>query len=251
MCLYNALCQAADGSCQCVTPSNRSGFYSVGPVPLTPVTVPNALLPIYHQICQQNEMIRSVKGYLSSLLDSISSLKQPPTEDLSSSADTVTTATSAQLKKSLCGESTHRYTLAPVSEIVNPVYKERTFSIDLQIVDADRNKVELEKSIFCKIILFTTENPPKVIKFNTNGDIILKGNTEIHGNSYFSFRKIAIKEVSSHFRNGCFFLVVMPSKTTEIAPFILEDFVVKARKINTDLSPRKKTKFDQDSSSTQ
>jgi hypothetical protein len=50
---------------------------------------------------------------------------------------------------------------------------------------------------------------------------------------------VQIKEVSSHFRNGWVFLVVMPKKLTEakfeeeqfnkIQPFILDNIIIKAK----------------------
>ena len=132
-------------------------------------------------------------------------------------------------------------------EVLNPAYKERYFSILLRVVDANGKNAVLDKDIFCKIIVFTAENPPKVIEMNNAGDNILKGNTEVHGNSSFSFKKIAFKENSSHFRNGCVFLVVMPSDTNDIAPFIIDNFVVKSRKVNSN----KKIKLDQDALSNQ
>ena len=251
MCISNILCEATDGSCQCSNLLKGSAFVPVAPVPLALVAAPTAFLQIYHQICEQNQQMLSFKDELNRFLERLSSLEQPIAKEVSSNFDEDSVVTSAKLLKHLCGETVHRYTLEPVSGIINPVYKDRTFSIQLQIMDANKNIVELQKSIFCKIMLYSTENPPKIMKLNTNGNPILRGNIDLHGNSYFFFRKIAIKEVSSHFRNGCCFLVVMPSNKTEIAPFILEDFVVKARKINGEVSQRKKAKFDQDSNSTE
>ena len=190
-------------------------------------------------------MIKTLKETLSSALERLARYQNPTVEDLSSMTALQTTATTAaQLRKHLCGEATHRYSLKSVSDIVNPAYKERAFSLLLQLNNADGNDVELEKSIFCRIMLFSTENPPKMIKLNTFGDNILKGKTEVQGNSNFFFRNIAIKEVSSHFRNGCFFLVVMPSNSADIAPFIVENFIVKARKVSVEVNPGKKPKLD-------
>ena len=216
------------------------------------MTLLNTLLRMYNLIWQQNERMRSAKETLSAGLEKLESLQQPPSEDLSSTADlyaAVTTCT--QLKKYLCGEATHKYSLELLSEVVNPAYKERAFSMHLQLIDAEGNKVLLGEGIFCKIMLFTTENPPKAIKLNTAGDRALKGDTEVHGNTSFFFRKIAVSDVSSHFRNGCFFLVAMPSDTTDIAPFIMKNFVVKSRKANFEGNPSKKRKVDQDPLSNQ
>ena len=241
MCKFNSLCQALDGSCECSHFTKISPFMPISSVPQLPLPSINVLQMVYHQICQQNELIRSVKESLGNVLERLSSLHQPTVEDLSSTADLNTAVTTAtQLRRYLCGEATHKYSFELMSEVVNPAYKERAFSLLLQLTDAGGNKVQLDKSIFCKIMLFTTENPPKVIKLNTVGDKILKGNTELHGNSNFIFRNIAIKEVSSHFRNGCFFLVAMPSNTTDVAPFIIENLIVKARRASFEESQARK-----------
>ena len=246
MCKYNILCDSLDGSCQCSLIASRPAFPPVNPVPYLTSGGQNILLTIYNQICQQNEIIKNLKETLSAALQRLERV-QPISDDLTSTNDSQTGATTvAQLKKHLCGEATQRYTLEPVSELVNPAYKERAFSVLLQVVDADGKPAVLDKSIFCKIVLFTTENPPKVIKMNTVGDKILKGNTEVQGNSNFFFRNIAVKEVSSHFRNGCFFFVVLPSNPTVVAPYIVENFLVKARKVNFEVTPSKKAKYDQD-----
>jgi hypothetical protein len=52
-----------------------------------------------------------------------------------------------------------------------------------------------------------------------------------------------IKEVTSHFRNGCFFLVVMPS-IPDIEPLIIENLVIKARKMTKEPRLRKKAKVE-------
>ena len=56
------------------------------------------------------------------------------------------------------------------------------------------------------------------------------------GQSHIKFERIVIKEVTSHFRHGCFFLVVMPYSPI-IEPLILENVVIKARKRNKPKEP--------------
>ena len=191
-------------------------------------------------------MIRSSKEILSKTLERLASLEKSAVEVLPSTPDLNTAITAAQLKQYLCGGSTHRYSLEPVGEVSNPAYKERPFSILLQLIDGNGRNAVLDKGVLCSLVIFTTENPPKAIKENFTGDKILKGITEVYETSNFFFRNIAIREVSSHFRNGCFFLVAIPSDTIEIAPFIMGNFVVKARKANFEVNPSKKIKFDQD-----
>ena len=82
------------------------------------------------------------------------------------------------------------------------------------------------------------------MKISTSGDKIMRGRTEIsllRNQFHVYFDRIVIKEVTSHFRNGCFFLVVMPS-LKYIEPLIIENVVIKARKMGMDSGIRKKMK---------
>ena len=109
------------------------------------------------------------------------------------------------------------------------------------------NLVKNSNKIPLSLALYTSENPPKFIERNTAGQKILKGYTE---QSLYQgvcrFEKIQIKEVTSHFRNGWVFIVIIPSMTplgsmtpsqesfidyTAIEPLVLEKVVVKAKKL--------------------
>lgn len=96
------------------------------------------------------------------------------------------------------------------------------------------------------IALYTSENPPKYIEKNTAGHSILKGYIEQSlVNGFCKFDRIQIREVSSHFRNGWIFIVVIPSMTPlgsynpnenfidycQIEPLVVSKIVVKAKKI--------------------
>ena len=113
------------------------------------------------------------------------------------------------------------------------------------MVDANGQRTSLTDPVHFQVMIFSNENPPKPINFNTSGDKILKGTVQAQGSSTVYFRKIAIKEVTSHFRNGSFFFVVMPIDASYIKPFIVENFVVKARKVATEESLRKKAKIEE------
>lgn len=65
--------------------------------------------------------------------------------------------------------------------------------------------------LFLRICIYSSENPPIEIKFNTAGNKIIKGDDYIEvKDGKARFNKLQIKEVSSHFRNGWIFLVVLP-----------------------------------------
>jgi hypothetical protein len=128
-----------------------------------------------------------------------------------------------------------------------PVYKERAFALTINILDSQGEYAPLTEPCNFKIMLFTTEVPPKVMKVNTSGDKIMRGTSEISlsRNQYnLQFNKIVIKEVTSHFRNGCFFLVVMPA-LPHIEPLVIENLVIKARKMCNEPKMSKKLKVDE------
>jgi hypothetical protein len=75
----------------------------------------------------------------------------------------------------------------------------------------------------------------------------MRGTIETESSNLVHFHKIVIKEVTSHFRNGWFYLVVVPKQDSRVKPLIINNFVIKARKI-ADGTPRKRVKLeDQDS----
>ena len=240
MCNFNMFCDMQDGSCEC----GKAKFF---PDIIRPVSVPfspdsamiSALLKL---IIQQNEMLKNIGEQTNVILEKISN-HSVSTNTISATSEEIMTA--SQLSYILCGNDIEQeYRLKLVSEMPSPAYKERSFSLNLQIVNKIGEKVFLSESFNFKVMLFTTENPPKLMKINTSGDKILKGITEAQGNSTIFFRKLAVKEVTSHFRNGCFFFVVTTKDSKMIRPLIIENFVLKARKINNEAALQKKTKIE-------
>jgi hypothetical protein len=131
-------------------------------------------------------------------------------------------------------------------ELGMPVYKERAFTLSANLLNSADSPAPLTEPCTFKIQLYTTEAPPKAMKVNTSGAKIMRGTTVVQlsrGQFHLTFPKIVIKEVTSHFRNGCFFLVVMPS-LPYVMPLIVENLVIKARKMCKEPRPRKKAKLE-------
>eukprot|EP00358_Blepharisma_japonicum_P005294 CAMPEP_0202945816 /NCGR_PEP_ID=MMETSP1395-20130829/7321_1 /ASSEMBLY_ACC=CAM_ASM_000871 /TAXON_ID=5961 /ORGANISM="Blepharisma japonicum, Strain Stock R1072" /LENGTH=97 /DNA_ID=CAMNT_0049646079 /DNA_START=463 /DNA_END=756 /DNA_ORIENTATION=+ len=95
-------------------------------------------------------------------------------------------------------------------------------------------------------MLFTTERPAKLLINNTSGDKVMRGTTEVEADSLITFNNVVIKEVTSHFRHGCVFLVVAPIDASYIQPLIIGNVVIKARKVMTEGNPRKIPKHSED-----
>ena len=247
MCNLNIFCKVSDGSCKCRMPE-CSGIVKPIPIPMVNSSDGVIILSLFKIVSQQNEMIKQIledsKNTTERLNFISQTLKGKPSKCLETSSDEVTN--SDTLMKILCGGSTlHEYSLQLISDLPKPAYKERAFSMLIQIVNKNGEKATLSNSAVFSIMLFTTESPPKYMKINTSGDKIMRGTVDSEGTSSVFFRKIVIKEVTSHFRNGCFFLVVTCKTANNIKPLIVPNFVIKARKLKCEDSPKKKIKVDE------
>jgi hypothetical protein len=188
-------------------------------------------------ITQQNEVIRTLTDQTSAALKKVESLSRGIESGSWGDSSSIVVpreevTTSDHILSILCGNKTsHLFSLRLVSELPQPAYKERAFSLMIEVVDRNGLRVTMPIPVNFKIMLFTTESPPKLLKVNTSGDKIMRGTIEVESNGVVLFKKIVIKEVTSHFRNGCFFLAVMPKNSSDIKPLVIDNFVIKARKI--------------------
>jgi hypothetical protein len=244
------MCQENDENCTCC---KSSLIFPQAVRQFLPSSSSDSTL-LYHLfslVTHQNEVIRRLSEQTSLALKKVEILsKELETGSFSSPVHVPNeeTPTSDQIFSLLCGSKTsHQYSLRLVSQLPSPAYKERGFSLMLEIIDRNQCKANLHLPVKFKLAIFTAENPPKILKVNTAGDKIIRGTVEVDSNGVVLFKKVVVKEVTSHFRNGSFFLVVLPKNSQEIRPFIIENFVVKARKfVETDKIKKKKTSDFQD-----
>ena len=244
MCNLNLLCKVSDGSCPCTRPG-QSGIIKPVAVPLMNPQEGALVLSLFKLLSDQKQMIKKITEEAALTTEKIN--KVTTKLGLKSNQVECTSEESTnpdQLLKLLTGQiTTFSYSLSLVSDIPSPAFKEKAFSLLLQILDENGNQATLPSSTLFNLLLFTTESPPKALKTSMTGDKVIRGTTEVEGNSSVLFKKIVIKEVSSHFRGGCFYLVVT-SKNPCVRPLIVPSFVVKARKLNADGTPRKKVKVE-------
>lgn len=238
------LCPISDGSCNCTymkeLPSMQ--FYEPGMHSNVPQLNIFQLLVHQSQIIKNSlEMTKLVLEKISEKLSEnipkgINSTCQPP-------ADEPTSPRSIQ--KYLYPSISHfPYKLILSSPLPTPAYKERAFSLYATIVNSDTNSpVHFPCSMNFKLMVFTAESPPKPLITNTSGDKIMRGTLDSEGDSTIVFRKVIIKEVTSHFRNGVLFLVVLAQDTNKIQPLIIDNLIIKARKVSVN-DLKKKIKLD-------
>lgn len=187
-------------------------------------------IELVKMIAQQNSQYIAT---LASIADRLERSDQPESDSESSMSRGATTepvhdgcSSQEDLLQTLSDQKHYDHELKLRSEVANPAYKDRAFSLELELTTEPPEGCEF------KVLLFTTENPPKLIEKNTGGDKVMKGYTdcEVHG-CRLVFPKLVVKEVTSHYRNGCVFLVVVCSSGLSVKPLVIEKFVVKARKI--------------------
>ncbi|OMJ83457.1 hypothetical protein SteCoe_15626 [Stentor coeruleus] len=113
------------------------------------------------------------------------------------------------------------------SELIQ-IYKEKGFSLTMQVVDDENNKVIIQDMF--KIKLYTNDNPPKLLKLNIASKKILRGTLEamMDNNGIVVFQNIVINEVSSHYVKESFVLVIT-SESCDVKPLIVENLYVRAR----------------------
>jgi hypothetical protein len=118
------------------------------------------------------------------------------------------------------------------SKLPDIIYKEKRFELTTSVIDRNERKVVLQKGEKFKIAVFSMENPPKQIKLNVSGNKALRGSVESSPNEDGSviFPKVVINEVSSHYLNDSFSLVVICTTLGTVKPLILPNISVKARK---------------------
>lgn len=237
MCNLSLTCQVWDGSCRCT--AGEHCVYKPIPVPFMSQTDPSILVTLLKIINEQNEMIKKLAEQTKSGLDRITVLEKE-IEDKDSLSSNEENLTPVKMVEMLYGPNAKfDYTLNLVNEVSSPVYKERAFSILLQVFDNEGKQVTCEKKLGFKAELYNSENPPKLVKTNTAGEPIMRGTIEAESTGNILLRKIILTEVSSHYTKGCFYLVVSCKDSNCIKPFILENLVVKARKSKGEKTAKK------------
>ena len=218
MCKLNTLCLVSDGTCDCFDRSGQNNlfnFYQPRSLEL------NSLMPLIHVISGQSELLIKITKSLAELKEKISFFQNQSRES---------TTPSDLLSCIGFEKNDYNYSILLTSPLPNPVYKDRAFCFSVDIIDKEGKISLLNKNIALEIKLFTSDNPPRQIKYNTSGDKVLKYIFEDNCKSLYTFRKVFINDVSSHYRNGSLMLALF-SNNSEVKPLIIEDLVIKARKI--------------------
>lgn len=118
------------------------------------------------------------------------------------------------------------------SEIPDPAYKERGFSLSLTLRDSLGNIVTPPSQLYFKISVCTQETEPKELSHNVSGKRILRGSIEerVSRDGTLTFPNLVITEVSSRHVGGCFSLMVFSSLNAPVQTLVIPKVTVKARR---------------------
>lgn len=114
------------------------------------------------------------------------------------------------------------------------IYKEKGFYIQANVIDSNGSTVILPSTFTFVIALFTMENPPKLLKNNISGKKILRGTSEAvpEVDGIIHFRNVVVNEVTSHYPNDSFCLVILCPSLSHVKPLATSGISVRARKHN-------------------
>ncbi|OMJ85815.1 hypothetical protein SteCoe_12811 [Stentor coeruleus] len=114
------------------------------------------------------------------------------------------------------------------------IYKEKGFHVQVNVTDSNGSTVILPNSFTFIIALFTMENPPKLLKRNISGKKILRGTSEAipEDDGIIHFRNVVVNEVTSHYPNDSFCLVILCPSLSHVKPLATSGISVRARKHN-------------------
>ena len=248
MCRYNINCQ--EPTCLC---HKRVSAFRAVPAMLPPPPL-QGNLPVMQLIQHQTELIKTISqqtadfmavlAQVSTKLDFFSRPQGSAAPEFQiceiyTASDELSTAEDIE-HLLVGGKSDLPLSIRLISEVPQPVYKERAFALICEVADSTGSRVS-DVSFMCKLRLFSYEKPAKLLRTNTSGDKVMHGSIEaMVTDGLCHFSNIVIKEVTSHFKNGVFFLAVAAADNSEVKPLVIENLVVKARRVNSDGKPRKR-----------
>ena len=138
MCNFNILCHADNGQCACRKGTPGTVTLRSIPIPFAIPRTSTLLTAIFRMICQQDHMLKLISESNQRALQRFDRLEARTDQEHSETCITEhQSVTVMDLQRLLCGETTHSHSLQLVNEISNPAYKGRSFSVLLQLVDAN------------------------------------------------------------------------------------------------------------------
>ena len=182
-------------------------------------------LSLNYLVLLQNQALQQVveqNRQIASLISRISRAKvrvQPEANDSDSKA-----------------EDSRPLRLVLAEDLSTPILKERGFALRGQVKNAQGDAVPAASGVLLTITIFTQDKPAEALELNIAGKTqagkkALRGSltTEVDAHGNFFFPNVVINEVSSHYIDDVFTLVVSDSQG-EFRPLVIRRLSVRARK---------------------
>lgn len=187
-------------------------LYSIAPAaPTVPI---NYLVQLQNQVLQQvAEQTMQIAG----LIRRISGVKkQRKTENKGSESRE---------------EDCRPLKLVLTSDLCTPILKERGFRLAGAVKDTEGCVAPHMEGTSLSLSLFTEDQPTKALELNIAGKKALRGtvSAKVDSSGHFLFPNVVINEVSSHYIDDVFTLVVHDVKDS-LQPMVLRRLSVRARK---------------------
>ncbi|CAG9316958.1 unnamed protein product [Blepharisma stoltei] len=130
-------------------------------------------------------------------------------------------------------ENNYKYELKLVEKFPEVLYKERGFSLKAYVQDRSGKPVYLHKYPRFRVFLYSMDRKPKLMDLNVAGKKVLRGTmeSEMKEDSTIYFKNLVINEVSSHYTNDAFRIVVANLNSSSVKPLILNGIPVRARRL--------------------
>mmetsp|Transcript_3626 Transcript_3626/g.7799 ORF Transcript_3626/g.7799 Transcript_3626/m.7799 type:complete len:266 (+) Transcript_3626:489-1286(+) len=133
------------------------------------------------------------------------------------------------IEKEIYKEVSYLYSVRQTDDVVPTVFKQKPVSLRFRVVDSEGKPVQLAEPTVFTLELWLASMPTARLEKSHKGASLLSGCTEVSSYGEVEFRKFYVSEVSSHYSNNNFFLVVRPMDAA-IRPYVMKNFTVRARK---------------------
>lgn len=127
----------------------------------------------------------------------------------------------------------HRYEIKLIEDFPKTLWKERGFSIKAKVLDNKGMPSYLNKNPRFRVFLYTMDDRPKLLNLNVSGKKVLRGTieAEMNADSSLNFKNLVINEVTSHYTNDGFQIIVANLNSSLVKPLIISGIPVRARRL--------------------
>jgi hypothetical protein len=214
-------------------------YYRILSMGKFPIISNNTMEQLSQMVCSQNIVLttivqnnKRILEYLESLMEETQRISRMLTNTRYSELVVEDSSQVDQIFTWAKADKKFPYKISLDSSLNLPLFKERGFHVTISVKGEDERMVVLRSAPRFRIALFSMDNPPKMLTVNIAGKKILRGTleSEFDEQGIVNFPNVVINEVSSHYVNDGFYMVVYNLSNKDVQPLILSNITVRARK---------------------